>query len=148
MTPSPKSIFLAAVLLALAAPAQGQTPPKASPPPPMAMVSIYHVAPGKHVEFLKWLAQRDALDKEVGAPAAQLYVHVDGDSWDYIQIQPQVEPAAQAELQKKMDAAAKKKGLPTGAKLGIEFRSLVSSHTDTLTAGPVTAAAVLEEINK
>lgn len=109
--------------------------------PPMALVAIYHVAPGKHVEFLKWMAAREAIDKEVGIPATQWYAHMDGDSWDYVGVGPKVSD----EDSKKAEAAAKKKGLTVGMKAGIEFRALVSSHTDTFAVGPTTATELVEK---
>jgi hypothetical protein len=138
------------LLLALAVPAFAQTkkpeaPPPAAAEPPRAMVSIYHAAPGKQLDLLKWLAAREAVDKEAGAPATQLYAHVDGDSWDFIVIAPQLPGAAQLELEKKLDAAAKKHGLATGVKAALEFRQYIQTHTDTMTVGPMTAASVVEQ---
>jgi hypothetical protein len=46
------------------------------------------VAPGKHLDFLKWLAETEAIAKEAGVPASQLYAHTDGDSWDYLNVGP------------------------------------------------------------
>src|SRR5262245_29537548 len=50
------------------------------------VVAIYHVAPGKHLEFLRWQAARDAAATEAGIAATQWYAHLDGDSWDYVSI--------------------------------------------------------------
>src|SRR5438128_2350156 len=63
--------------------AQGAAPAKE---PPRAMISIYRIATGKQADFLKWMAVRDAIDKEAGIPQAQWYAHIDGDSWDYIAV--------------------------------------------------------------
>ncbi|MGH8213050.1 MAG: hypothetical protein ACREPP_07490 [Rhodanobacteraceae bacterium] len=100
-----------------------------------AYVSLYRVAPGKHVAFLKWMADRDALDKQLGLPQAQWYAHMEGDSWDYMAVAP-VLTAAQ---QKREDDAARAKGMTAGVAASIEFRSMIASHTDTLAAGPMTA---------
>jgi hypothetical protein len=116
--------------------------------PGRATVSLYRVAPGLHVEFLKWMALREAVDREVGAPATQWYIHLDGDAWDYLGITPQLEPGAQAELDKKIDAASKKRGLATGMKAGLELRKYLSWHTDTATRGPVAAQALVDEASK
>lgn len=107
------------------------------------MVSIYHVAPGKHLEFLKWMAQQQAIAKEAGANPAQWYVHLDGDSWDYITIS-EVEDN-EAEVQKKIDDLSKKKGLPTGFSASLKFRQFVNSHTDTYTMGPFTAEELVKK---
>lgn len=101
------------------------------------IVAIYHIAPGKHAEFLKWMAQQQSIAEEAGASPAQWYAHLDGDSWDYISIN-EVEENAD-EVDKKVAELTKKKGLPTGFKASLKFREFVSSHTDTYTMGPYTA---------
>jgi hypothetical protein len=106
-----------------------------------AIVSIYRIAPGKHLEFLKWMAAREAAAKEAGAGATQWYAHLDGDSWDYIAIAPDHD----AMLDDKADAMAKQKGLAVGMKASLELRGLMASHTDTIVAGPFTAAALVQE---
>jgi len=101
--------------------------------PPRALISIYRIATGKHAEFLKWMAVREAVDKEAGVPASQWYAHVDGDSWDYVVVAPDTN----AEQNKKVEAAMKKHGLATGFKQNLEVRQFVASHTDTFAVGPV-----------
>ena len=56
--------------------------------PRQVVISIYHIAPGKHVDFLKWMAAREAVSEAAGVAPTQWYVHVDGDSWDYVAISP------------------------------------------------------------
>ena len=34
--------------------------------PPTAIVSLYRIAPGKHLDFLKWMAEAAAVNKEAG----------------------------------------------------------------------------------
>jgi hypothetical protein len=82
--------------------------------------------------------------KEAGVPAAQLYAHTDGDSWDYVGVAPVTTP----EQDKKMDEIAKKKGMKTGFAVALEFRALVASHTDTFTVGPTTAADLVAAVSK
>ncbi|MFC5578471.1 hypothetical protein ACFPOA_10675 [Lysobacter niabensis] len=108
--------------------------------PEMSMVSIYRIAPGKHLEFLRWQAARDAAAAEAGVPVNEWYAHVDGDSWDYISIGPMTTK----DQDDKIEAILKGKKLTTGFKAGLELRTLMSSHTDTLTRGPTTAAALVE----
>jgi hypothetical protein len=74
----------------------------------------------------------------------QLYVHTDGDSWDYMGINPVATPAQD----NAMDAAAKKIGIGTGARVPLELRKYISSHTDTYTIGPVTAEQVLANLGR
>src|SRR5437762_3166790 len=44
--------------------------------PGHALISLYRVAPGKHLEFLKWMAVRDGLAREAGLGATQWYAHL------------------------------------------------------------------------
>ncbi len=106
-----------------------------------AIVSIYRIAPGKHLEFLKWMAAREAIAKEAGEPTTQWYRHLDGDSWDYVAIAPDHDAARDS----KIDAMGKQRGMTSGMKSGLELRGLMASHTDTIVAGPMTAAAVVQE---
>ena len=135
------AVLCLALLCAFAAWAQMATDKKE---PGTATVSIYRVAPGKHLDFMKWMAAREAAAKEAGAPAVQWYVHMDGDSWDYLAIAP----ASTDAMDDKVDAILKSRGLATGFKGGLEFRTLIASHTDTKAAGPVTAAEVVEWASK
>src|SRR5688572_17756516 len=86
--------LLLGTLLALAAltPAQAQEPGN-------VLVGIYHVAPGKHLDFLRWQAARDAAAVEAGGAATQWYVHTDGDSWDFISIAPEGTPQMDEKVQ-------------------------------------------------
>ncbi|MDB6164600.1 MAG: hypothetical protein JWL98_2032 [Xanthomonadaceae bacterium] len=106
-----------------------------------SIVSIYRIAPGKHLAFLKWMAAREATDREAGIAATQWYRHLDGDSWDYVAIAPNPDDA----MSSKGDAAAKKHGMSTGMKAGLELRELMAVHTDTIAAGPSTAAELVQE---
>jgi hypothetical protein len=106
-----------------------------SPEPPRARIALYRAAPGQQVALLKWLSQQDKVAQSVGLAPSKLYAHTDGDSWDYLAIDPVTTPAQDAQL----DAAAKKMGLPGGAAASIEFRKYISVHTDTFAIGPVTA---------
>jgi hypothetical protein len=109
---------------------------------PRAVISIYHAAPGHQEMLLQWLAQQDKIAAAVGIPAAQIYTHTDGDSWDYLMIAPPTTPAQDQAL----DAAAVKMGLPSGPRVGLELRKHLTSHTDTYVVGPLTAAQQLERL--
>jgi hypothetical protein len=121
--------------------AYAQTPPAA---PPTAIVSLYHGAPGQQEALLKWLAQQDRIASAAGVAPGQLYVHTDGDSWDYMIINPVTTPAQDAA----MDAAAQKMGLPSGPRVSLELRKYISGHTDTFTIGPVTAAEAVARLGQ
>lgn len=110
-----------------------------SPEPPKARVALYRAAPGQQVALLRWLAQQERVAQSIGLPVGQLYAHTDGDSWDYLAIDPVTTPAQDAAL----DAAAKKMGLPTGPASNLEFRKYIAVHTDTFAIGPTTPAQYL-----
>lgn len=122
---------------ALAVAAPRWTQDKAEPG--RARISIYRVAPGRHLDILKWLATREEITKEAGVPATQLYAHNDGDSWDYLLIWP----ITTADQDRKLDELAARKGLKTGFAASIEFRQMLASHTDTYASGPMTAAELV-----
>ena len=124
------------VATAFTASAQAQTAT------PKAVVSIYRAAPGQQVALLKWLARQDEIGRSAGQAVGQLYVHQDGASWDFVYIQPQPTP----EQDKAFDAVAKRMGVDSGPKLGIELRQYIAEHTDTISAGPTTAAEWLKQI--
>src|SRR5882724_6561491 len=100
-------IFVSGIVLAAA---QIGIAGAADAEPGKVIVALYHAAPGKQLDLLKWLAAREAVDKEASVPASQVYAHTDGDSWDYLVVSPQLSEADSA----KVDQIAKKKGLKTG----------------------------------
>lgn len=110
--------------------------------PRPSIISIYHIAPGKQLEFLKWHAAREASDAKAGLPAAQWYAHMDGDSWDYIAISPDNDDATS----EKADAMARKQGLKVGPAAGLEHRTMLMSHTDTFAASPMSAAEMVQRV--
>jgi len=135
-----KGILLAAAAAAacaFATPAIGQDTPQ-------HIVSLYRAAPGQQVALIKWMARQDQAAIAAGLPASQIYVHTSGDSWDYLVINP-VTTEAQDNA---VDAAAKKLGITTGARASIEFRSMIATHTDTTTNGPMTAAQILARLGE
>jgi hypothetical protein len=88
------------------------------------------------LDFLKWLAETEAIAKEAGVPASQLYAHTDGDSWDYLNVGPDLSKEQQA----KVDEVTKKRGRKIGFAASLDFRTFIASHTDTFVIGPVSAA--------
>lgn len=130
------ALLIAASTLVLAAPRWAQDNKQSMG---RARISIYEVAPGRDLDFLRWLAARAEVAKEAGVPAAELYAHTDGDRWDYLILWPITTP----EQDRKMDELAVGKGLKVGFPAALEFRELLSSHTDTYVNGPTTAAALL-----
>jgi hypothetical protein len=114
---------------------------RAADAPGKALVSLYRIAPGKHLDFLKWMAAREAVEKEAGMPATQWYIHTNGDSWDFVAIAPALSDAQQ----EKVDALATKKGLKIGLQATLEFRQFVSTHTDTFVNGPTSATQLVQQ---
>lgn len=109
-----------------------------------SMVAIYNVSTGKHLDFLKWMAESEAIAKEAGAPATQWYVHHDGAGWDYISITPVGSPTQREAMDKKVDELRKKKGMPTGMAASLRFRQYIGNHSDTYAGGPYSAADLVK----
>jgi hypothetical protein len=126
--------------LVLAAPRW--TPDKQEPG--RARVSTYRAAPGRQLDLLKWIAAREEVNREAGVPAAQVYAHLDGADWDYLVLWPVTTP----DQDRRADDLAAKKGLKTGFAASLEFRQLLSSHSDTFAAGPMTAAELVASAAK
>jgi hypothetical protein len=112
--------------------------------PPHSTVTIYRAATGQQEALLRWLADQDRASQAAGLPPGQIYIHLDGDSWDFVGITPTPTPAQDAAT----DAAATKLGLATGARRALEFRKMISSHTDTFALGPMTAAQAIAGIGR
>ena len=117
---------------------------QASAPEPRAIVSLYHAAPGHQEALLTWLAEQDRVARAAGVAPMQLYIHTDGDSWDYMGINPVTTDAQDAAL----DAAAKKMGVMSGPRVSLELRKHIASHTDTFTIGPITAEQALARLGR
>ncbi len=109
-----------------------------------ARITIYRIAPGKQIEFLRWMATQDEINKEAGIAAVQLYTHINGDDWDFVGIAPVTTP----EQDRVADEIAAKRGVKTGLPASLEFRDLVTSHSDTFAAGPMTAAELVAQASK
>ena len=136
------TIFASLACLTLA----GMTAPPAlaqtAPAQQQHVISLYRAAPGQQPALLRWLADRDRASAAAGLPPSQLYVHLDGDSWDYFLVAPATTP----QQDEAVEAAARKLGLSAGPAAGIELRRYIAVHTDTIVAGPTTAADFLRSI--
>jgi hypothetical protein len=144
------SILVPVLLLAVVAVvflprgASSQGAQAAAKEPPHVIVSLYRVAPGKHLDFIKWMAANEAIDKEAGVPSPQIYVHTNGDAWDYMVIAPELSDEQQA----KQDQAAKAHGRKIGFGASLEFRTYMAWHTDTFANGPTSAAELVASANE
>lgn len=130
-------ILAAAAAFTLASPASGQDAPQ-------HVISLYRAAPGQQVALLKWMAAQDRASAAAGVAASQIYVHLSGDSWDYLVINPATTKAQDDAI----EAAAKQMGVVSGPRASIEFRTMIATHTDTLSAGPQTAAQILAKLGE
>jgi membrane-bound lytic murein transglycosylase B len=133
-----RKILIGAIALALAAPAAAQEQPETR------IVSVYRAAPGHQQQLLEWLARQDEVGRAAGVPAAQLYVHQNGANWDYMIVSTQATP----EQDRAADQAARRMGAPTGPRAGLELRQHIAEHTDTIVAGPTTAAEWLRRLRQ
>ena len=113
-----------------------------APANPRAIVSLYRAVPGQQEALLRWLADQDRVAKAIGIAPMQLYVHTDGDSWDYMGVNP---PTTDAQ-DDAFDAAARKMGVTAGPRASLEFRKYIAVHTDTMTIGPITAEQALARL--
>ena len=127
--------FAAAITLAWTPISSASAQPAAAG---QGIIAIYHVAPGHHVEFLKWLDRQDKIAAAAGVPRGQFYAHLDGDSWDYLVINPVTTPAQDAAI----EAAGRQMGVNV-MRGGIELRKHITSHTDTFVRGPMSPADYL-----
>ena len=134
-----KTVLASLVVLLLAG-----TSPMAVAQDNESMVAIYNVSAGKHLEFLKWMAESEAVAKEAGAPPTQWYVHHQGAGWDFISITPQLPSAQQDAVDKKDDEIRMKKGLPSGMAASLKFRQYIGGHSDTYAGGPYSAADLVK----
>ena len=112
--------------------------------PPKARIALYRAAPGQQIALLKWLDGQNRAAQAAGVPIGQLYAHTDGDSWDYLAIDPVTTPAQDDAI----DAAAKKMGMAAGPAASSEFRKYIAVHTDTFAIGPVTPAQYLAMVGQ
>ena len=136
------ALLLAVLFLPTGARSQGAQ--AAAKETPHVIVSLYRVAPGKHLDFIKWMAANEAIDKEAGVPSPQIYVHTNGDAWDYMVIAPELTDAQQD----KQDAAAKAHGRKIGFGASLEFRTYMAWHTDTFANGPTSATELVAQANE
>ena len=141
-----KELFKLAAAAALGALASGGIvyAQAGSSAPPKARIAIYRAAPGQQVALLKWFDAQNRAAAAAGVPTGVIYAHTDGDSWDYLAIDPVTSAAQDAAV----DAAAKKMGMVAGPAASIEFRKYISSHTDTFAIGPVTPAQYLAMVGQ
>lgn len=139
------SAALAVALAPVAQPANAADAVPAVKPVAKTQVEIYRIAPGEHENFLRFIARVDEVNRAVGLPARQLFVHRDGADWDFLILQPAELPADKAAA---FDAAWDRMGMPSGGDFFIEIRKYIAEHSDTVTSGPTTAADFLATLKR
>src|SRR3546814_11714528 len=92
------------------------------------------------MDLLKWMAAREAIARDAGQPASQWYVHMDGDSWDFLVLSP----TSSEEADKRASELMKQRGLSAGFKAVLEFRQAMAWHTDTHAAVPFPAQQLID----
>jgi hypothetical protein len=134
------SAAVAASML-LAAPAPAQQP---APAPRNMLVEIYRIAPGQHEAFMRFIAIFDEANRRAGLPPRQLYVHQDGEGWDFMFIQPAETPEGKQEALSKAYEDLK---TPSGPNFFVSIRRFIAEHSDNFVSGPTTAADWLKGLD-
>jgi hypothetical protein len=129
----------ASILFAAPAPAQ-----QTAPAPQKMLVEIYRIAPGQHEAFMRFIAIFDEANRRAGLPPRQLYVHQDGEGWDFMFIQPaETPPDKQAALSKAYEDLK----TPTGPNFFVSIRRYIAEHSDNFVSGPTNAADWLKGLD-
>lgn len=147
-----KRLMLAAAgtMLALTSPASAQTSSAAAAEEawPEAWFEIFRLAPGKHEEFVRRIAQSDQVSAAAGLPPTQLFFHEHGSDFDVILFKPVSPQEVTPEQEAAMAAKRKELGLESGPAYYVGIRELIAEHTDSKTVGPVSAAQWLARLDK
>ena len=106
-------------------------------------IDLVRVVPGKHYEFMKWMAAWDEVYKEIGLAPPQWFRNIKGDKWDFIIIWPHFD----RDMEAKMEKVGKAKGLEVGMNWHMKYWELVSESTGTLMEGPTTPAALIKSVD-
>jgi hypothetical protein len=130
----PWTRFIAATFIALVCATPQLLAQEAAPAEPGELiVSLYRVAPGQHKEFIQWMGRLDMMSQEVGIPATKVFVHDEGDAWDYLFIRAVPTPEQEA----KLEELSKQRGLHSGIEQHFQVRKYLLHHTDTYVWGPM-----------
>ncbi len=107
-------------------------------------ISLYKIAPGKHLEFIEWMAAWDEVYKEIGLEQPVWYRNIRGDSWDFFVIFPPFDRAKEDEMEK----VGKARGLDIGFAWKLKHWEFMTESTGTLVQGPTTPAELLKSLDK
>lgn len=116
-------------------------------PWPEAWFEIFKLAPGKQEEFVRDIALVDQVSVAGGEPPIQLFFHQDGADWDVLLFKPVTDHKPTPAQEAAMDAKRLELHLPSGPAYYLKIRTLIASHTDTKTYGPLSAAQWLAKLD-
>lgn len=134
------AVVAASILLAASTSAQ-----QPAPAPQTMLVEIYRIAPGQHEAFMRFIAIFDEANRRAGLPPRQLFVHQDGDGWDFMFIQPADTPDdKEAALAKAYEDLK----TPSGPNFFVSIRRFIAEHSDNFVSGPTTAADWLKRLDE
>lgn len=136
---------LAALSLAVSAPAVAHQETPTPAQPKKMLVETYRIAPGQHEAFMRFIALFDEANRRAGLPPRQLYVHRDGPGWDFMLIQPADIPA---DKEAALTAAYKALNTPSGPNFFVSIRRFIAEHSDSFVTGPTSAADWLKELDE
>ena len=105
-------------------------------------VSLYKIVPGKHLEFIQWMAAWDEVYEEIGLEQPVWYRNIRGDSWDFFVIFPPFDRAKEDEMEKVGEA----RGLEIGFAWKLKHWEFMAESTGTLVQGPTTPAELLKSL--
>jgi hypothetical protein len=107
-------------------------------------ISLYKIAPGKHLEFIQWMSAWDEVYEEIGLEQPVWYRNIRGDSWDFFVIFPPFDRAKEDEMEK----VGKARGLDIGFAWKLKHWEFIAENTGTLVQGPTTPAQLLKSLEK
>lgn len=113
---------------------------------PDAWFEIFRLAPGKHEEFVRFVAQGDEILAAGDLPPTQLFFHESGENFDVILFKPG-RPDPTPEQEAAMAKKGKELGVPTGPAYFVYLRELVATHSDSHAVGPISAGQWLGRLD-
>lgn len=107
-------------------------------------MTVWKIHPGKHVAFIKYMKEWEAVYQVIGLSPMRWYRKISGDSYDYVSISAPFNNAKEHE----MEAEGKKRGLPIGYNYTIKLNEYVESYTTTYVEGPQSMEALFKQVDE
>ena len=105
-------------------------------------ISLYKIVPGKHLEFIQWMAAWDEVYAEIDLEQPIWYRNISGDTWDFLVIYPPFDHAKEDE----MEEVGKGRGLAIGFAWKLKHWEFMAESSGTLVQGPTTPAELLKSL--